>query len=91
MIQNHSIFIDRPLAYAGVILLSCVLAQAVHGQEAKPASGNAKPAASAASGADKAWQDLMQNSQPPNPPPEWQSQRPPEAEIQKFKTREAER
>jgi len=79
----------RTLGVVGMaIVLSCVLTHIASGQVNKPAADS-----TAASGgaADKLWQSLVDNSQPPTPPAEWQSNRPSEAEIDKFKAQEADR
>jgi thiol-disulfide isomerase/thioredoxin len=65
------------------VLFSGVLAHA--------AADQTPAAATAASSADKAWAEVLENSQPPAPPAEWQTKRPSEAEVDKFKASEAER
>jgi thiol-disulfide isomerase/thioredoxin len=49
------------------------------------------PAATGSSDADKAWNELQQNGQSPQPPEAWQKARPFQEEIEKFKAGEGDR
>lgn len=79
MNRKHMGWMGSWWAGAFALVLSAVAASAAEQTPAAPA------------GADKAWAEVMENSQPPAPPAEWQTKRPTEAEVDKFKANEAER
>jgi thiol-disulfide isomerase/thioredoxin len=82
--MQHLVYSARGIAFC-LLLVQAALAQANQAPAAAPAAVQAN------SEADRAWDALLQSSQPPREPEIWQTERPSKEEIEKFKTSEVAR